>query len=98
MNWKKRLGGKTLSNTEQKTKSRVELLARRDYLLKDSGQKQFTKAVIEAELLQVNQELLNINNLLSKMPTEEQVAAQAVDQEYTPEPKVPEVLPPELGA
>lgn len=39
-----------------------ELTEQRNQHAFNAGQKQFTKAVIEAELLQINQEILRLNN------------------------------------
>lgn len=73
MNWKKRLGGSIANlNDDQKQpeipETKEVLESKRDQLWFKSGQHQFTKAVVEAELLQMNQEILRINNALSKLP------------------------------
>ncbi len=75
---------------EQKTEATTEeMTARRDWLWSKTGQHQFTKAVVEAELIQMNQEILDINNKL-----------QLKFKAATPAPKIvePEVLPPEAPA
>lgn len=43
-----------------------QLAKRLDELVKQGGLKQFTKAVMEAELVQINQELLHIKNEQTK--------------------------------
>lgn len=51
---------KLVETTEQLTEKRLKIWAA-------AGQHQFTKAFIEAELLQMNQELLRINNKLAEL-------------------------------
>jgi hypothetical protein len=78
MNWKKQLSGGRFKVEE----TREQLIEHRNQLVIQCGQNQFTKAVMEAELLQANQKILDINNKLQKMPAEAKAEA-------------PEVVPPE---
>lgn len=55
---------------QQAPETREALLARREWLWTKTGQHQFTEAVVEAELIQFNQEILNINNKLQKLDQE----------------------------
>jgi hypothetical protein len=54
--------------------TKAQLEERRHGLWQATGQRQFTKQVIEAELLSMNQEILEINNKLSKFRDELKVA------------------------
>ncbi len=70
--------------------SAAQLEERRNQLCMACGQKQFSKAVLEAELIQHNQEILDINNKLAE------IRKAAVGDESKPKLIVPEaVLPPE---
>jgi hypothetical protein len=63
LNWKNRLRGKMDTPKEESTEV---LEQRRMDLTTKAGNYQFNKAVIEAELLQMNQQILEINNTLGK--------------------------------
>lgn len=70
----------------QKTKEQLE--ERRKELWATTGQRQFTKNFIEAELLQMNQELLDINNNLAKIRDEPKAPI------ITPVPPIEDVVTP----
>lgn len=84
-NWKNRLQGKTSMTELAKELETPEVLKqKRDQLCFKCGQHQFTKAIIEAELLQWNQEMLRINNELLKMEQASEKAAHANLKEVPP--------------
>jgi len=56
------------SETPKEIETPEVLRQKRDQLCFKCGQHQFSKAVIDAELLQWNQEILRINNELAKEP------------------------------
>lgn len=64
LNWKNRLRGKLVDTPKEESTEVLE--QRRMDLTTKAGNYQFNKAVIDAELLQMNQQILEINNILGK--------------------------------
>jgi hypothetical protein len=86
--WKNRLKGKSPMETPQ---SAAQLEERRNQLCMICGQKQFSVAVLKAELVQHNQEILDINNKLGKIHKDAVGEAKpAVPPETIPAPTVVE--------
>lgn len=87
--WKNRFRGGKLAEAPKSVESVDELTSKREVLLKQTGQHQFHKAVIDAELLQMNQELLRLNNELKKAKEAQPVAPVAIVPEIVDEPTEP---------
>lgn len=68
---------------KDKHESVQELHATRESLWTKTGQHQFTKAVIEAELIQFNQQILDINNKLRALSDKEKESSIVVPKEET---------------
>lgn len=62
----------------------MEMKQKRNELCFKCGQHQFNKAVIEAELLQFNQELLNLSNEIAKAEKAEPPVKIAPEPEVIP--------------
>ncbi len=90
--WKHRLNGEKNhivsknGKAEEITESLEALKQKRDQITYRTGMKQFNKAVLEAELLQDNQELLRLNNEISKKdkPLQESFIKAAPEPEVLP--------------
>lgn len=85
--WKTRLNGGHLD--EKTPETYADLKRRRDALLLQAGTHQYSIAVWKAQLINMNQDILNINQKLDAMDAEELKRIEAMEASAHPVTEIP---------